>query len=94
MIMNSESKLGLQLPCALHYVVNIQVLVRVVPTHYIETGIIVEHIIRKGTHFGEVAVSLHLVVLHIELKTLLSSYCFVKTTEYQYSLAVYWHAHC
>jgi len=91
--MISQSKLSLNLPCPLVDIVYIQVLVAVVPAYHIQTGIEIEHIVAERTHFRQITISLHQIILHIELKAFLGTYCLVKATENKYSLAVNRHAH-
>ena len=90
----SQSKLSFDLPGPFSNIILIKVLIRVVPTHHVQTCIIVKDVVGKGPYFRQITVSFHQVVLHVELETLLSSHCFVKPSEYQDRLTIDRHAHC
>ena len=74
-------------------VVQVQILVVIVPAYHVQVLVIVENVVREGAYLWQVAVSLHEVLLYVELEALLGSLGLVKASKNQDVFRVDRHAH-
>ena len=89
-----EQKFTLNFPRVLIHVVNVQVLVRIVPSNYKQAAIIAKDVVAERAHFRKLGVSFHQILFHVKSEALIGPNGFVKSSENKNSFVVYGHAHC